>query len=158
MTELWGALAWSLFLLLSLFYHGREERRRLAEYKGLCRLLLHLKEALLQKPAPLAVLYADFQDGALEASGFLTLLKEKGLSAALASDRLSLSKEDLLSFREYAEGLGKRLYTEELAATRTLLEAATVSLSQKETALPARLKLTGTLFFSGGMLVLLLFL
>ena len=158
MRTLCGALLWSLFLLLALVLHGRAEQKRLAEYKALCHLVAHIKSTLLQAPVPLPTVYAEFSDGALEGSTFLSVLRERGLSSALREGGLSLDGEELTPFTEYAEALGRRLYTEELAAADALLARVTSLLSQKEAALPMRRRLTGTLFFSGGMLLLLLLL
>lgn len=158
MRTLYGALLWSLFLLLSLVLHGRAEKRRLSEYKALCHLIAHIKSTLLQAPVPLAAVYADFSDDALEGSAFLSLLREKGFSSALKEGGLSLDEDELTPFKKYAESLGTRLYTEELAAADALLARVTSLLTQKEAALPVRRRLTGTLFFSGGMLLLLLLL
>lgn len=158
MRTLWGALLWSLFLLLALRLHGEEEKKRLAEYKGLCRLVQHIKNSLLQVPLPLCDIYERFFDDALDRAGFLSILKEKGLSIALSSGALSLGKEELLPFEEYSKALGARLYTEELRETESLLQTATEAAEAKERALPVRRRLGGTLFFSGGMLVLLLIL
>ena len=158
MNSLLGALLWSLFLLLSLVLHGKEESRRLAEYRGLCRLAEHLRCALTHAPEPLGAIYERFTDDALARVGFLTLLKEKGLAHAPASGVLHLEGEELAPFHAYAAGLGTRLYTEEKLATEQLLAAVTAHLTQKETTLPVRRKLASTLFFSGGMLLLLLLL
>ena len=158
MTRLWGALLWSVFLLLSLFLHGREEKRRLSEYQGLCHLLLHVKGALARAPEPLSVIFADFSDEALARASFLSLLREKGLSYALKSGVLHLEKADLQLFERYAASLGKRLYVEEKAAVDNTLLKAEEILSKKEAAYPKNRRLSGTLFFTGGMLVLLLLL
>ena len=138
--------------------HGKEEKKRLREYKALSHLIVHIKTALLQAPLPLSRIFADFSDDALKGSKFLALLKKEGLSSALQSGELSLEEEELVPFQDYARALGKRLYTEELLAADALIAKASEIASQKEAALPVRHKLTGTLFFSGGMLVLLLLL
>ena len=158
MRTLWGALLWSLFLLLALRLHKREDKRRLAEYKGLCRLVGHVKSRLLQTPLPLSEVYGCFFDDALDRAGFLSLLKTEGFSAALSAGVLSLEKEELLPFEAYAEALGTRLYTEELREADALLSTVTEEVSAREKALPVRQRLYGTLFFSGGMLLLLLLL
>ncbi len=158
MRALLGALLWTLFLLAALLLHRREERRRLAEYRGLCRLVQHVREALSRAPEPLSPVFARFEDEALARAGFLSLLREKGLSYALASDTLHLEEAELLPFKDYARVLGGRLYVEERAAIDALASEAAARLSQKEAALPKNERLTGTLFFSGGMLILLLLL
>ena len=158
MRTLCGALLWSLFLLLVLHLHRREEKRRLAEYKGLCRLVGHVKSTLLQTPLPLSEIYERFFDDALDRAGFLPLLKKEGFSVALSAGVLALEKEELLPFEAYAEALGTRLYTEELREAEALLSTVTEEVSAKEKALPVRHRLYGTLFFSGGMLLLLLLL
>lgn len=157
MRTLCGALLWSLFLLLTLLLHGKAERKRLREYKALCRLISHIRSTLLTAPVPLSLVYSDFSDETLSGT-FLSLLKEEGLCSALSKGMLSLEEEELIPFRTYAEGLGRRLYTEELSAAETLLAKATSIATEKEAALPQRCRLTGTLFFSGGMLIMLLFL
>ena len=158
MKTLCGALLWSLFLLFALILHGKEEKKRLREYKALSHLIAHIKSSLLQAPLPLSSIFADFSDDALKGGKFLTLLREEGLPSALQSGVLSLEDEELAPFLSYAEGLGKRLYSEELLAADALIAKSSEIAFQKEAALPARHKLTGTLFFSGGMLVLLLLL
>ena len=156
MKSLFGALLWSLFLLLALALYHREEKRRLAEYRGLCRLIEHVRSALASLPEPLPAVYGRFSDDALCRSGFLSLLKKEGLSFALAAKALHLDDDELLPFKEYAEGLGARLFAEEKRATEQLLADVTAILHQKEEALPRKKRLTGTLFFTGGMLILLL--
>lgn len=158
MTKLWGALLWSLFLLLSLYLHGREEKRRLAEYRGLCRLVGFMKDALARAPEPLSSLYPRFSDDALSHAGFLSVLESEGLAPALASGVLHLDSTELRPFSDYAEGLGLRLYTDERAALDGLYSEVTAHLSQKEAAYPKAKRLSGTLFFTGGMFILLLLL
>ena len=158
MSSLYGALLWSLFLFLTLHLHTKEEKKRINEYKGLYRLIQHMKNTLLQAPLTLSDIFARFSDDALAHAGFLSVLKESGLSTALKSKTLSLEEEDLLPFNDYAEELGKRLYSEEIAATDALLHAVASRLEQREATFPKRRRLTSTLFFSGGMLILLLLL
>ena len=156
MSTLVGALLWCLFLLLTLLFVIREERRRLLEYRGLCRLVSHIKSTLAASPAPLVAIYASFRDDALRRTGFLSLLAKEGLAAALASGALHLDESETLPFRTYAEGLGTRLYSEEVRAAEELFAAVSLSLKEKEAALPRKERLTGTLFLSGGILLLLL--
>ncbi len=158
MKTLLGAGLWTLFLLLTLFLLGKEERRRLAQYRGLVRLISHIKAALAASPKPLPAIYAAFRDDALARAGFLPILENEGLAAALDADVLHLDEGDILPFRTYAESLGRRLYAEELRAAEELFSSSSLTLKEKETALPRKEKLTGTLFFSGGMLLLLLLL
>jgi len=158
MRTLLGAFLWTLFLFLVLLLHRREEKRRLAEYRGLCRLVFHVKDALARAPEPLPLVYARFEDDALSHAGFLSFLREKGLFHALSCGVLHLDEEDLSPFMSYAHGLGNRLYTDEKAAVAALSSEAAAHLSQREAALPRKERLTGTLFFSGGMLILLLLL
>lgn len=158
MRSLFGALLWSLFLLFALVLYHREEKRRLAEYRGLCRLTEHLRLSLAGAPMPLSLIYERFSDDALAHAGFLSSLKSEGLLPALASKTLHLDDDELRPFQAYAEGLGNRLYVEEQRATENLLSDVTEILRQKEAAFPRKKRLTGTLFFTGGMMVLLLLL
>ena len=156
MRTLTGALLWCLFLLLTLLLVIREERRRLREYRGLCRLISHIREAISSAPAPLSEIYAAFRDDTLRHTGFLDVLTEQGLSAALASDTLHLDGEETLPFRTYAEGLGTRLYAEEVRAAEELLSTVSLTCKEKEAAYPRKERLTATLFLAGGLLILLL--
>ena len=158
MKSLVGALLWCIFLLLTLLTVIKEERRRLLEYRGLCRLVSHVHASLCTAPRPLCLVYASFRDDALARTGFLSLLSEKGLAAALDADVLHLDGEATRPFRTYAEGLGKRLYAEEIQAASELSTTVLLTLKEKEAAAPRKEKLTGTLFLSGGMLILLLLL
>ena len=158
MRALWGALLWTLFLLLSLSLHRREGKRRLAEYKGLCRLVAHIKHALAGAPEPQSQIFARFSDDALARAGFLSLLQRDGLLSALSSGVLHLDESEMSPFKEYAEGLGSRLYAEEKQRADALLHTVEEILKEKEASFPGRERLAGTLFFSGGMLLLLLLL
>ena len=158
MRALVGALLWALFLLLTLLCFVREERRRLAEYRGLCRLLSHISASLAHAPTPLSVIYATFRDDALARAGFLSVLEERGLSSALSSGTLHIERGDLLPLFSYAEGLGGRLYAEEKQAAEKTHDLLLSALKEKEAALPVRERLTATLFFTGGGLLLLLLL
>ena len=151
-----GVLLWAVFLLLALLLYAKEEQRRLSEYRGLCRLVSHLRDTLSEMPLPLCEIYASFSDDALARAGFLAHLKERGLPFALDSGVLHLSAEELTPFQAYAEALGGRLYAEERARAEALLSRVTATLSQKTLDAPRKKKLASTLFFTGGMLLLLL--
>ena len=158
MKTLFGVLLWSLFLLLTLLHFVKEERRRLAEEAGLCRLIAHIKEALARAPIPLPAIYATFRDDALARAGFLSVLQKEGLLSALSSGTLHIERSALLPLFQYAEGLGTRLYAEERRAAEEMLSALLPAIKEKEAALPRREKLTATLFLTGGGLLLLLLL
>ena len=151
-----GAGLWSLFLLLAIALERREAARTLAELGGLCRLTAHMKEQLSVAPTPLPRIYATFENEALSRVGFLTCLRKSGLAAALTAHTLSLSEETLRPFLEYAKGLGTRPYREEYEAAKRAHETAVRMLSDAEETYPRKRRLTGTLFFTGGMLLLLL--
>lgn len=153
-----GVLAFIAFLTLTLFLYRREERRRLKEQRALLRLLIHIRDALATAPLPLNEIYADFHDDSLARTGFLCVLTQRGLAAALDARLLHLSEEELSPFKEYAAALGTRPYAEEKKKTEELCRLAAVTLARHEESAPARIKLVGTLFFSGGVLLLLLLL
>ncbi len=158
MTKLFGALLFTVFLLFCLLLYRREEKRSLAEYRGLCRLVSHIRELLSTAPTPLCEIFAGFKDEALSACGFLPLLQSEGLASALSAGKLHLEKESLSPLSTYAENLGTRLYAEEKRAAEEVCCALQAAFKEKEEAFPRQQKLTGTLFFSGGMLLLLLLL
>ena len=158
MIRAFGVLLFSLFLFGSLSAYRKEENRGLSEYRGLYRLILHLSSAISELPLPLCEIYATFEDDALLAAGFLPILQKEGLAAALSRDCVRIEHEKLAPFRDYAKGLGTRLYTEEQRAARQLAAEAERTLAAWEAALPQSQKITRTLSLTGGALVLLLLL
>ena len=158
MTELFGGVLWALFLLLLSWRLAAEEKRVLGELTGLCLLLDALRAELSGAPRPLPALFATFSNPALEGCGFLSILRQKGLAAALGSGALhkrtaGVALPILLPF---AEALGTRLLAEESRAVSEAL--AHLSAVAKSTAeeVPRRVRLGGVLTVSGGMLILLL--
>ena len=158
MMRLWGVFLWTIFLLATLLLYGREEGRRLAEYRGLVHLISHINDSLAASPLPLAEIYARFSDEALMRTEFLSLLRRSGFSSALLSGGLHLSKAEKEPFYLYAEELGTRLYENEKQKTSALLRYASDTLPKKTAEAPRRRRLASTLFFTGGMLLLLLIL
>ena len=158
MSRLCGALLWTLFLLGTLLCTRREEARRLAEYGALCRLVTHLRDGISDTPRPLAQLYADFRDTLLSDIGFLDVLQRDGLHSALQSGRLHLEKEALAPLIAYSEAQGERLWEGEKQALCELLLQMCPKYEARRADAPRRMRLFATLFFSGGMLLLLLLL
>ena len=158
MTRALGASLWLLFLLGALYAYRRENAQRVAEYRGLCRLIGHISHTLSEIPVPLEEIYARFSDDALARTGFLTRLRTRGLSAALEGGALRVEEKDLAPFRLYAADLGARLYTEERKAAEHLSLEAERTLAAMSAAMPQKQKLACTLTATGGMLFLLLLL
>ncbi len=158
MSRLVGALLWSLFLLCTLLCVRREEARRLAEYAALCRLMTHLRDALSDAPRPLSHIYGSFRDDTLDRIGFSEILQSKGLHSALTSGVLHLEKEALAPLLTYAEAQGERLWEGEKEALAELLSRLRPSYEARRADAPRRARLFSTLFFSGGMMLLLLLL
>lgn len=158
MSRLLGALLWSLFLLFTLLYTRREEARRLRELGALCRLITHLRDALSDLPRPLAYIYDSFHDDTLKQIGFLDVLQREGLHSALTSGVLHLEKEVLAPLVTYAEAQGERLWESEKQALSELLSHLRPSYETRQADAPRRARLFSTLFFSGGMMLLLLLL
>lgn len=156
--RLWGVFLWTVFLLTTLLLYGREEGRRLAEYRGLVRLISHINDSLAISPMPLAEIYARFSDEALSRTEFLSLLQRNGFFSALSAGGLHLTKAEKEPFLLYAEELGTRLYENEKQKTEALLRYTTDTLQKKTAEAPRRRRLASTLFFTGGMLLLLLIL
>ena len=153
-----GVFLWTAFLLFTLLLYVHEEGRRLAEYRGLVRLISHVNDCLVTAPCPLEEIYLRFSDEALARTAFLSHLQNEGLSAALLRGGLHLSPAEREPFLLYAEALGTRLYETEKQKTEELLRHASETLKEKTAEAPRRHKLTTTLFFTGGMLLLLLLL
>ena len=150
-----------LLLLVSAFGAAlalrQREGRREKELSALLELLLAIRHGMLHGRLPLGDIYASFENGALDACGFLTHLREGGLFFALNADTLALRKEELSFLYVYAEALGKRFLDEERSASEEA-EAALKSLRERHSTEGVRKsKLQGTLLVSGtGMLLLLL--
>jgi len=153
-----GVLLWTVFLFLSLSLYAREEKRKISEYRGLVRLMIHLNDRLTAAPRPLPEIYAEFSDESLSRTGFLDMLLQTDLSSALASKKLHLSSSELAPFSEFANELGARLYTQERQKAQELVARVSASLKHAEADLPRKRRLAGTLFFTAGMMLLLLLL
>ena len=143
--------AWSLALL---------RRRRLRLREGILCLLHHLSANLSCFSLPLSALYASFQNEALEACGFLSLLREAGLLAALegTKDALSLSSEEREVLYPFAEKLGKGYLGEEQALCRYAREGFERLYNSQREEFPKKRKTEGALVVTGGLMVILLFL
>ena len=156
--RLLGVLAWTAFLLASLFLYAREEKRRVSEYRGLVRLVSHLNDRLTAAPRPLPEIFSEFEEDALKRTGFLDVLQRADLTAALVDGGLHLSGEELQPFTEFAAELGSRLYIQERQKTEELLHHTSEVLRQTEADFSRKRRLAATMFFTGGMLLLLLLL
>ena len=156
--KLLGAACWMLFLLLAVWKKRQENRRDLAELQGLCRLFSHIKDSLSHFPTPLPDIYRSFENTPLFACGFLPILKEEGLLFALKSGRLHLSEETVSPFLPFAEGLGMRPYEEEKVLVKETLSRASSLYEERKKDLPRNERLSATLLFCGGLMLLLLLL
>ena len=158
MTGMLGASLWMLFLLGALYAYRKDSARRMAEYRGLCRLIAHIAHTLAEIPVPLNEIYCRFTDEALARAGFLARLREAGLYAALSAGALRIEKERLAPFLIYAKDLGARLYGEERKAAERMSAEAERTLAAMSAEMPQKQKLACTLTATGGMLLLLLLL
>ncbi|MBQ8173825.1 MAG: stage III sporulation protein AB [Clostridia bacterium] len=160
MLRLSGAaliLTASLLLAVSL---SASEQKKLRRSEGLLLLVRHIREQIGCFHAPLPAICASFSHKELEECGFLSVLQQDGLAAALekSGPALDLSEEELHPLFSFADSLGRGQTEGELRLcdhTATELEK---TLAKRREELPRRTRVLQTLFVSGAlMLVILLF-
>ena len=156
--KLYGALLFAAFLFAILLLYRRSEARRFAEYEGLYLLLRHTEEQLASFCRPLPEVYASFENEALLRCGFLSRLREEGLSSALKSGTLSLDRAALAPFLDFSKDLGSRCLAEELSACREARARIGPLLEGQRAELPRRCRVASTVILSSGMMLLLLLL
>ena len=133
------------------------ERKRVKEAEGLYLLLRQIQSDACLRALPLQEIYAAFENEALARAGFLRILREEGLSAALEKKTLSLPEKDLHALLLFARGLGKRFLDEERTACASAAEDILRLSENYRAELPRRLKIKRTFLLTGaGMLLLLL--
>ena len=148
-----GLLFWMTAVVLFLLLLTKEERRRVEECEGLLLLLRHLRAQVSAYSLPRDEIYRTFSHAALERCGFLALLRDGGLAAALSAEKLALGAETLRPLVLFAEGEGRRLKEEELTAVSLAIEGMEACLTDVKRRLPERLRLSRTLVLTGGMMI-----
>ena len=85
----------------------RDGRRRLRELEAVLSLIRYLRENIGRFGTPLSELYAAYDDPVLARTGFLTLLRTKGMAAAADGADWRLSEEERGILSEFGRRLGR---------------------------------------------------
>ena len=154
------ALGVLLFLAAALLFTAhalKSEKRRCEEAEGVYLLFLHMKRGICKEALPLPEIYLSFENEALEGTPFLSAVRKNGLLYGLKKVPPPLPSAVLRSLVLYAEGIGKRFLDEERDAIEKACALLASGVEEMRSALPARLKMQGTLLLSGSGMMLLLF-
>ena len=152
-----------IFLLLAIGYAfvnvSAREPRRLREAEGVYQLLCYIRGQMSAFSLPLPEIYAGFSDEALEKCGFLPLLREKGLAAAL--EKFSVADENgevYILLSAFAGRLGQGFLQEELTLCNRVIDVYGGYVDRKRAECPGKRKLQGAMVLLCGGMVLLFFL
>lgn len=140
--------------------YSTTERKRLSLVEGLLALVRFVREQVVCFHTPTGEIYRSFSHKELAECGFLSVLRERGMEAAVEElqDKAYLSSEELRALCGFAAMLGKgqtegqvRLcdYTE-----RALLNA----LEKRREEAPRRTRVFGTLSVTGGLMLIIVLL
>lgn len=135
----------------------RAEKGRLAEAEGIYLLLARLQSDIGERGVPLFEIYQTFENEALAANGFLSVLRKEGLARALALYPPAVSADVRRELTLYAAELGGRFLEEERHSAARAVSVMAEGVRQLHAELPRKLKLKKTLFMTGtGMVFLFL--
>ena len=96
----------------------RTERRRRRELDACLALLRHIRENIGTLARPLPEIWDRFEDPVFRESGFLTVLRREGLSAALEAAPPMLGEGERALLAEFAASLGRGYREEQVALCR----------------------------------------
>ena len=156
--RLLGACCLLAFALLATRAFSGYEMRRVQENEGVLSLLLYLRSAIKTYAMPLDTLYAEVRCEALERSGFLSVLRREGLSAALRSvPPVGMEEKTICTLLRFGDQLGSRFLEDEVAALDEVIPQLSEALSHMMGEAPRRKKIGRALITTASMMVLLLF-
>lgn len=158
-----GTIGACITVLLTLyigFLFSRMQRGRQRRLECFLQLIRFIESEISCYQTPLDDIYRRFEGEALHSCGFLSCLREKGMSAALIECRASLcfSEQEFQSLLDFSAELGKSYREEQLRGCeyyRRILEEYCTSGREE---LPVRLRLCRSLTVTGGLLLVILFL
>ncbi len=156
-----GGATLLLLLTLGIWREVRRgEERRLREGEGFLQLLRYIRAQIACFATPLPEIYAAFENEALAACGFLAVLREGGIEAALAAcrDSLHAEKAERKTLLEAARELGGGYREQQLATCDYYIGALEELCRTRRAEYPGRLRLGRTLIFCGGGALLILLL
>ena len=118
-----ASVGWGLFEI-------REGRRRLRELEAVLALIRHIRERIERFGTPLSEIYAAWDDPELAGTGFLTLLRTKGMEAAADGADFRLSERERGILRELGGRLGRGFREEQTALCRYAEDGLSEALDQ----------------------------
>lgn len=140
-----------------LFSHMQNGRQKRLEC--FLQLIRFIESEISCYQTPLDDIYRRFDGEELEKCGFMTVLREKGMGAALAERRgaLCFSDEEYRLLVDFSGELGKSYREEQLRGCDYYRRMLENYCNEGREALPARLKLCRSLTVTGGLLLVVLF-
>lgn len=151
-----GLVLLMLGVAIAFWEASSREPRKLREAEGILLLLRHIRGQMSSFSLPLPAIYSSFSDPVLEKSGFLLLLREKGLSAALQSGMAFVPDKEIQALlSQFAEGLGRDFLAEQLSFCDYVMTVYTDHLDRYRQECPKKCRLHRSMvLLFGGMLLL----
>ena len=154
-----GALLFGSACCLGWHYAGIEEGR-VRQTEGFLLLVRHIRTRIVCFCDPIERIYADFQNPALEACGFLPAMRAGGLADALQAckDRLYIGEEEMRTLAAFGAELGKSDTTAQAAVCDYTMKEIEAVLHRRKEEAPRRARAARSLGVCGGLArVILLF-
>ena len=159
MVSAFGILLLSLSVIGFGIQYIKSLRAERDSVDGLCALAERISTRIRCFRQDINEIYDGFTHAHLDSIGFTSLLKEKGLSAALeiCADKLSLGADVMSESKIFAYGLGKSYYDEQLDLCREYLDFIKEKQRQIISGLPSKTKLSISLSCAISALTAILF-
>lgn len=154
----------AMMIVLMTFYVGflfsRMQRGRQRRLECFLQLIRLIESEISCYQTPLGDIYRHFDGEALESCGFISVLREKGMAAALTECRSALcfSDEEFTLLMDFSAELGKSYREEQLRGCEYYRRMLEGYCAEGREELPRRLKLCRSLTVTGGLLLVVLFL
>ena len=153
-----GALLLFGISLYAAMESGQSLRRRMLQGEGMLQLLRHIRTQISCFSTPLPEIYASFENPALSDAGFLRVLRQDGLAAALDACEVCLEESERRMLLSFAEELGNSYRTDQLALCDAYIDELAAVCERKKNELPKKSKLYRSLILTGGLAAVILLL
>ena len=160
MLRVGGALLLLAGALLFAIDATAAEQKKLRLLEGLLLLVRHIRREIEGPRTPMPQILSSFTHGALEECGFLPVLREAGLAAALCQCRemMPLSGEEMRTLSGFAATLGRSGAKGQVELCDRTAAELERSLAKRREEVPRRTRVLQTLSISGALMLLLLLL
>ncbi len=157
LLKLFGAATLAAFALGISRHFQHLLSARIRQLEGFLQLLRTTHDKIVGFGTPTPTIFAAFRNEALEAAGFLPVLRERGLQEALLSARegLYLDSEELAPLLELAASLGRGFAAEEAARCRVAIAELERALAARRGSRPGSARLCRTLVLGASLAVIL---